>query len=78
MLNCKHLVENSSEYLEGDMTRWQRAKTKFHLMMCRSCNRYVKQLQHTITMLRKLGKTEPSEELQSKLNEHYTQEMSNK
>ncbi|NVJ65771.1 MAG: zf-HC2 domain-containing protein [Gammaproteobacteria bacterium] len=75
MLSCKKIVENGSEYLEGDQGSWQRLNYKMHLFMCVSCKRYVKQLKQTIAMIGLSPKQEPSVELEQKLVEEYKQVM---
>ncbi len=75
MLTCKKLVENGSEYLEGDMSRWQRFKFKMHLFMCTHCKRYIEQLKQTISMIGISPKQAPSEELHQKLAKEYQEAM---
>ncbi len=78
MLTCKKLIENGSEYLEGDMSRWQRFKYKMHLFMCTHCKRYIQQLKQTIAMIGLLPKQEPPAELEEKLQKEYQDIMTKK
>lgn len=72
MLTCKKLVESGSEYVEGDMSRWQRMKFKAHMFMCKHCTRYIRQLKQTIAMIGISSKKEPPQELQDTLNKEFS------
>lgn len=76
MLSCKELVENGSEYLESDLSRWQRFNFKMHLFMCKNCKRYIHQLKQTIAMIGFSSHQKPSEELEQRLVEEYQDVMS--
>jgi predicted anti-sigma-YlaC factor YlaD len=41
MLRCKEIVARSSEYLEGDLSGWQKFNYRLHLLMCIHCRRYM-------------------------------------
>lgn len=45
MLKCREIVDNADQLLDGDNSRRQRLAIKIHLLMCRHCRRYVRQLQ---------------------------------
>ncbi len=75
MLTCKKVIENGSEYIEGDMTRWQRIDYKFHLFMCVSCKRYIQQLKQTILMIGRSPKKQIPEEVEQKLSKEYQEAM---
>ena len=44
MLTCKQAVDLASTSLETPLPRWQRWQLGLHLLMCRHCRRYLKQL----------------------------------
>ena len=44
MLNCREVVDGADQLLDGSMSRRQRLAIKMHLLMCRHCRRYVRQL----------------------------------
>lgn len=44
MLTCKQLVACSSDYLDGQLTLGERLMTRQHLLFCRNCRRFIKQL----------------------------------
>ena len=41
MLSCKQVTEQTSAYVDGDMSRKQRLELRLHLLMCRSCRRFI-------------------------------------
>lgn len=45
MLNCKQVSELSSRSLDSRLPLRQRMQMKLHLMMCKACKQYLKQLQ---------------------------------
>lgn len=51
MLTCQQLTELITEYLEGRMSLWRRARIQMHLGMCRHCRAYLKQMKATIVTL---------------------------
>lgn len=44
MASCKQIIELASSHLETPLPRWQRWQLKLHLLICRHCRRYMKQL----------------------------------
>jgi hypothetical protein len=44
MLSCREVTRLVSESLDRELSLRQRVSTKMHLMMCRLCSRYNKQL----------------------------------
>jgi hypothetical protein len=44
MLSCREVTQLVSESLDRELSLRQRVSTKTHLMMCRLCSRYNKQL----------------------------------
>ena len=44
MLKCKQITELASKSLDTSIPWLQRFEMKLHLMMCKSCNQYVKQI----------------------------------
>jgi hypothetical protein len=47
MLRCRDIVLHGEAYLAGDMQGWQRVGFWLHLLFCRYCRRYVRQLKTT-------------------------------
>lgn len=44
MPSCTQIIELSSTSLETPLSRWQRWQLHSHLLICRHCRRYAKQL----------------------------------
>jgi len=55
MPSCKDITNQSSDYLDGNLTFFQRMGFKMHMFLCVNCKRYVSQLKLTIATI---GKTE--------------------
>ncbi len=77
MLSCKKLIENGSEYLEGDLSRWERFKYQFHLFMCKSCSRYILQLKQVISMISLSPKKEVPKDMEDMLTKEFEETMKN-
>jgi len=54
MLNCKKITEQSDGYLAGDLGFYQKLQVRIHLMMCRYCRRYIRQLRLLVRTVRRL------------------------
>jgi anti-sigma factor RsiW len=54
MLNCKELVAQSSDFLDGQLSLRQRLAVRAHLAMCVRCRRFIRQLKLTHAVLRQL------------------------
>jgi anti-sigma factor RsiW len=44
MLTCKELVARSSDLLDGELSFRERMAMRRHLMLCRNCRRFIKQM----------------------------------
>ena len=62
MLNCRKFTEQATEYMEGNLSFFQRIQFKLHAAMCGSCKEYLGQLRETVDLLLQLPKKEPGEE----------------
>jgi anti-sigma factor RsiW len=49
-LTCKELVELITEFLEGQLSRQDRARFKRHLRGCDGCSTYLEQMRLTIRL----------------------------
>ncbi len=54
MLNCKGLVAQSSDFLDGQLSLRQRLAVRAHLAMCVHCRRFIRQLRLSQAVLRHL------------------------
>ncbi len=48
MLSCREVVNDADKYVADELSSRQRFAMKFHLLMCRHCRRYVRQLKSLI------------------------------
>lgn len=60
MLSCRDVAGVASDYINRDLTLRQRLAVRFHLGMCRFCNRYIRQMRRTVAFLRRFGRAEAS------------------
>lgn len=44
MLSCKEAIRLVSESQDRDFSVWQRIGLRFHVLMCRACSRYSRQI----------------------------------
>ncbi len=58
MLQCKDVVRETSDYLDGDLPLFKRVGILLHIAICRGCRHYVNQVQQTI---RVVSVTQPKE-----------------
>jgi len=54
MLTCKQLVENSSDYLDAQLTLRGRLSVRLHLAMCVNCRRFIRQMKLSQALIRQL------------------------
>ncbi|MFK8331318.1 anti-sigma factor family protein [Pseudomonas sp. BJa5] len=45
MLTCKELVARSSDFVDEQLNLGERLMVRQHLLFCRNCRRFIKQLQ---------------------------------
>jgi hypothetical protein len=57
MLNCKQVTEQAEEYLNKNLTFRQKLSAQIHLLICKSCRRYVMQYEITKRVINTMLKT---------------------
>ncbi|MCF6212348.1 MAG: zf-HC2 domain-containing protein [Gammaproteobacteria bacterium] len=62
MPSCREITEQASDYLNQDLSPWQRAAFRMHLLMCVYCRRHVKHLGLTVATLGKIAGEEKARE----------------
>lgn len=83
MLSCKEVTRLASESLDRDLSFKEHVAMKLHLMMCRMCQRYSKQLKFIAFVTKKLSTEEDeinripglSKEAGKRINKKITQEQ---
>ena len=51
-VNCAHLVEVVTDWMEGALSDAERVQVEEHLVICPNCTDYVAQLRHSIEVVR--------------------------
>ena len=67
MLNCREVSERASDFLDATLPVRVRLQVRLHLLMCRICREYVRQMALVVGALRRLPRLAPAPELQMKL-----------
>ena len=62
MLSCKEITEQSSEYIDKNMSFYQRMQYKLHLAMCHNCRRFMDQFKITVNTVEKMEPEKLSDE----------------
>jgi predicted anti-sigma-YlaC factor YlaD len=63
MLNCREISEYASDFLDSALPWRIRLQVRLHLMLCRFCREYVRQMTLVAGALRRLPRREPPTEL---------------
>ena len=61
-LTCRELVELVTDYLEGSLSRRDRARFEVHIAACGNCTQYVEQFRETIRLTGTLRESDVSPE----------------
>ena len=67
-MNCQHLVEAVTEYLEGALAPAQRDRLDAHLAECPACERYIEQIRLTARATGRIGAEALSDEAVDRLS----------
>ena len=67
MLNCREVSERASDFLDATLPACVRLQMRLHLVMCRMCREYVRQMALVVSTLRRLPRDEPPAELKAEL-----------
>lgn len=54
MLSCKELVARSSDYLDGQLTLGEKLLARQHLLFCKNCRRFMRQMRLTQAVIKAL------------------------
>lgn len=75
MLTCKEVTELASKAQDMKLTFGQRMQLKMHLMMCKLCSRYVKQLAFLRTAVQDLDAHEHHAQLSAEAKNRIRQSL---
>lgn len=67
MLNCREITERASDFLDGGLPWQMRLEVRLHLMMCRFCREYLRQMALVARTLRRLSSPPPAPERNEEL-----------
>ena len=70
MLSCKEATRLVSEGLDRELPFWRRMSLRFHVVMCRGCSRYKRQ----ITALNRLITDHYGDDPPAEVSEHVSQD----
>ncbi|HYN31412.1 MAG TPA: zf-HC2 domain-containing protein [Ilumatobacteraceae bacterium] len=70
-VNCAHLVEVVTEWMEGALPDTERVQVEEHLAICPNCTDYIAQLRHSIEVLRESPRQVPPAEARDALVEAF-------
>ena len=66
-LTCRELVELVTDYLDGSLSRRDRALFEAHIAGCTNCTRYLEQFRETIRLTGTLRESDVSPEAEATL-----------
>ena len=66
-LTCKEWVEMVTDYLEGSLSLWPRARFHLHLGLCKGCRHYLSQIRKTIETTKTLPREQAPPHVQAEL-----------
>ena len=67
MLNCHEIAGHASDFLDAALPLTVRLQMRLHLLMCRICREYVRQMALVVATLHRLPQNEPPAALQPEL-----------
>ena len=71
-LVCRELVELVTAYLEGSLSRHDRARFDAHIAACEHCTEYLAQFRETLRLTGTLRESDVSPEAEAALLEQFT------
>lgn len=71
MPSCRDMTENATSYLEGRLGMGARFSVAMHVLMCRHCRRYYRQLKRTISLLAGLALEPAPQDVEDRLLQRF-------
>ena len=71
MLTCREVSERADQYLDRDLGFWSAMEVRMHLIACRYCRGFMKQMRTVLRLVRKHGYTLPEDEMNGDLSDTY-------
>lgn len=79
MLSCKEIVKQASKNIDAELVWYEKMGFNMHLIMCKSCSRYAKQLkfiQHVVVDQSARGLIDETTKLSTQARERITEALS--
>ena len=68
MLKCRQIAEHGAALLASELTPGRRLSVQMHLLICRHCRRYIRQLRQLIRSVSTMHGLASDEQVQNVLN----------
>ena len=59
MLTCRQVTDRANDYLDGELGFWPTMEVRMHLLACRYCRAFMKQMRTAIRLIDEYGFTLP-------------------
>ena len=63
MATCREVTERTNRYLDGDLGFWPALQVKLHMLACRYCRRFVRQMRTAACLVKEYGYTLPPDDV---------------
>lgn len=67
MLTCREVTERANDYVDGNLGFWSRMDVRMHLLACKYCRGFVKQMRTVVGLVGEYRDIPPSEETEQEL-----------
>lgn len=59
MLSCRELTEQTNDYIDGELGFWLAVRMRMHLLACRHCRIFVRQMRTVVSLVQGRGDSPP-------------------
>lgn len=67
MLTCREVTERANQYLDRELGFWPAMEVRMHLVACRYCRGFMRQMRTVIRLVEEYGYTLPEDELEGRV-----------
>ena len=68
MGDCEEVLDNASDFIDGQVSQKLTTRIRHHLGLCTDCNSWVTSLAHTVGLLRQVPQQEVPNSLREKIS----------
>jgi len=72
VIRCRDVYRVAGDYLEHDLSLWQRWRINAHLRVCAACRNYLEQLRNTVAFLHRRPLDPPAPDYEDRLMANLT------